>query len=152
MVGYLLKNTASLHGTVSRGVCRVEDGWLTSVREALKIQLYPDGTLRDLAEDVPLSPETIVSMNFWGFSPSVFPDLRRYFEDFLRNEAGDNPTAECLLPMMVDSQMRSGRLKVSVLSSVDRWFGMTYHQDRQVVAEELRRLHDQGVYPERLWD
>ena len=73
MVGYLLKNTASLHGTVSRGVCAVEDGKLRSVREALKIQLYPDGTLRDLAEGTDLSPETVVSMNFWGFAPSIFP-------------------------------------------------------------------------------
>lgn len=86
MVGYLLKNTASLHGTVSRGVCAVEDGKLRSVREALKIQLYPDGTLRDLAEDTDLSPETVVSMNFWGFAPSIFPALREYFENFLRTE------------------------------------------------------------------
>lgn len=73
MVGYLLKNTASLHGTVSRGVCAVEDGKLRSVREALKIQLYPDGTLRDLAEGTDLSPETVVSMNFWGFAPASSP-------------------------------------------------------------------------------
>ena len=66
MVGYLLKNTASLHGTVSRGVCAVGDGKLRSVREALRSRLYPDGTLRDLAEGTDLSPETVVSMNFWG--------------------------------------------------------------------------------------
>ena len=150
MVGYLLKNTASLHGTVSRGVCTVRDGKLASVREALKIQLYPDGTLRDLAEDRPLAPDTVVSMNFWGFMPSIFPALRAYFEDFLRNEAGDNIKAECLLPMMVDRQMQAGKLEVSVLHSADRWFGMTYHEDREVVAEELRRLHEQGAYPEDL--
>ena len=150
MVGYQLKITASLHGTVSRGVCTVRDGKLASVREALKIQLYPDGTLRDLAEDRPLAPDTVVSMNFWGFMPSIFPALRAYFEDFLRNEAGDNIKAECLLPMMVDRQMQAGKLEVSVLHSADRWFGMTYHEDREVVAEELRRLHEQGAYPEDL--
>ena len=150
MVGYQLKNTASLHGTVSRGVCTVRDGKLASVREALKIQLYPDGTLRDLAEDRPLAPDTVVSMNFWGFMPSIFPALRAYFEDFLRSEAGDNIKAECLLPMMVDRQMQAGKLEVSVLHSADRWFGMTYHEDREVVAEELRRLHEQGAYPEDL--
>ena len=101
MVGYLLKNTASLHGTVSRGVCTVEGGRLRSVREALKIQLYPDGSLKDLAEDRPLEPDTVVSMNFWGFAPSIFPALQEYFENFLRNEAGDNVKAECLLPVMV---------------------------------------------------
>jgi hypothetical protein len=90
MVGYLLKNTASLHGTVSRGVCTVENGKLQSVKETLKIQLYEDGTLRDLAEDKALDPETVVSMNFWGFAPGIFPRLKAYFEDFLRNEAGDN--------------------------------------------------------------
>lgn len=150
MVGYLLKNTASLHGTVSRGVCTVEDGKLRSVREALKIQIYPDGSLRDLAEDRALEPDTVVSMNFWGFAPSIFPALQAYFEDFLRNEAGDNLKAECLLPMMVDSQMRAGKLEVSVLHSADRWFGMTYQQDRETVAAELRRLHEEGAYPEDL--
>ena len=150
MVGYLLKNTASLHGTVSRGVCTVADGKLQSVREALKVQLYPDGTLKDLAEDRPLAPDTVVSMNFWGFAPSIFPALRAYFEDFLRHEAGDNIKAECLLPVMVDHQMQTGKLAVSVLQSADKWFGMTYQQDREVVAEELKKLHDQGVYPENL--
>ena len=150
MVGYLLKNTASLHGTVSRGVCTVADGKLQSVREALKVQLYPDGSLKDLAEDRPLAPDTVVSMNFWGFAPSIFPALRAYFEDFLRHEAGDNIKAECLLPVMVDHQMQTGKLAVSVLHSADKWFGMTYQQDREVVAEELKKLHDQGVYPEDL--
>lgn len=150
MVGYLLKNTASLHGTVSRGICTVEDGRLLSVREALKVQLYADGSLRDLAEDRPLAPDTVVSMNFWGFTPSIFPALRAYFEEFLRHEAGDNIKAECLLPVMVDSQMRAGKLEVSVLESADRWFGMTYQQDREVVAEELKKLHDTGAYPEDL--
>ena len=150
MVGYQLKNTASLHGTVSRGICTVKDGRLRTVREALKIQLYPDGSLKDLAEDRPLAPDTVVSMNFWGFMPSIFPALRAYFEDFLRSEAGDNIKAECLLPMMVDRQMQAGKLEVSVLHSADRWFGMTYHEDRAVVAEELRRLHEKGDYPESL--
>nr|WP_326183769.1 sugar phosphate nucleotidyltransferase [uncultured Oscillibacter sp.] len=150
MVGYLLKNTASLHGTVSRGICAVEDGRLLSVREALKVQLYADGSLKDLAEDRALAPDTVVSMNFWGFTPSIFPALRQYFEDFLRHEAGDNIKAECLLPVMVDSRMRAGELEVSVLESRDRWFGMTYQQDREVVAEELARLHARGAYPEDL--
>lgn len=150
MVGYLLKNTASLHGTVSRGVCAVAGGKLQSVRETLKIQLYPDGTLKDLAEDRLLAPDTVVSMNFWGFMPSIFPALQAYFEDFLRNEAGDNIKAECLLPVMVDQQMRSGQMEVSVLQSTDKWFGMTYQQDREVVASELKRLHAEGAYPESL--
>ena len=81
---------------------------LRSIREALKIQLYPDGSLKDLAEDRSLEPETVVSMNFWGFSPCVFPALKAYFENFLRYEAGDNIKAECLLPLMVGSSWRRG--------------------------------------------
>jgi NDP-sugar pyrophosphorylase family protein len=150
MVGYLLQNTASLHGTVSRGICSVKDDKLQSVREALKVQLYADGTLRDLAEDQPLSADTVVSMNFWGFTPSIFPKLRAYFEKFLRTEAGDNPKAECLLPVMVGEQLQAGTLEVSVLHSADRWFGMTYHEDRAVVAEELKKLHANGTYPDSL--
>ena len=150
MVGYLLKNTASLHGTVSRGVCEEEGGMLRSIREALKIQLYPDGTLRDLAEDRALDPDTVVSMNFWGFAPSIFPELRAYFEAFLRADSGENPKAECLLPVMVGDQLRTGRLAVSVLRSSARWFGMTYREDRAAVAEELRRLHEDGTYPPSL--
>ena len=150
MVGYLLKNTASLHGTVSRGVCTVADGRLRSVREALKVQLYPDGTLRDLAQDRPLAPDTVVSMNFWGFMPSIFPELKAYFENFLRHDAGGDLKAECLLPVMVDQQMREGKLEVSVLHSSDKWFGMTYQQDREIVAAELQQLHERGDYPQDL--
>ena len=150
MVGYLLKNTASLYGTVSRGICTVENDRLQSVREALKVQLYPDGTLKDLAEDRSLPANTVVSMNFWGFAPSIFPRLKDYFEYFLRNEAGENLKAECLLPLMVESELQAGRLEVSVLHSADHWFGMTYHEDRQRVAGELQKLHDSGAYPEDL--
>ena len=150
MVGYLLKNTASLHGAVSRGVCTVEDGKLVSVQETKNIQLYPDGSLRDLERDWELDPESVVSMNFWGFMPSIFPVLRTYFEEFLRSEKGKELKSECLLPVMVDDLMRRDELEVSVLHSADHWFGMTYQQDRETVAAELRRLHEEGAYPESL--
>lgn len=150
MVGYLLKNTASLHGTVSRGICTVADGKLLSVREALKVQLYPDGSLKDLTEGASLDPDTVVSMNFWGFMPSIFPELRAYFEQFLRTEAGENPKAECLLPVMVGDQLKKSKLEVSVLHSSDHWFGMTYREDREIVGKELRRLHAGGNYPATL--
>ena len=152
MVGYLLKNTASLHGAVSRGVCTVEDGKLVSVQETKNIQLYPDGSLRDLERDRALDPESVVSMNFWGFMPSIFPVLRAYFEEFLRGENGKELKSECLLPVMVDDLMRRDELEVSVLHSDDHWFGMTYQQDREIVAAELRRLHEEGAYPESLRD
>ena len=145
MVGYRLKNTASLHGTVSRGVCTLEGGRLKAVRETAKIQLYPDGTLKDLTENRPLDPDSVVSMNFWGFMPSIFPVMREYFEDFLRNTAGDSLQAECLLPVMADALMKAGKLEVDVLPSSGQWFGITYREDRAYVAQALKALHDSGV-------
>ena len=150
MVGYLLKNTASLHGTVSRGVCKVKDGKLDSIQETLKIQLYPDGHLTDLDTNTDLDPETVVSMNFWGFMPSIFPALRAYFEAFLRGLPDGAVKAECLLPVMVGEELKAGRMTVSVLNSKDKWLGMTYHEDRALVAEDLQKLHEAGVYPPSL--
>ena len=150
MVGYLLKNTASLHGTVSRGICKVKDGKLDSIQETLKIQLYPDGHLTDLDTNTDLDPETVVSMNFWGFMPSIFPALRAYFEAFLRGLPDGAVKAECLLPVMVGEELKAGRMTVSVLNSKDKWFGMTYHEDRALVAEDLQKLHEAGVYPPSL--
>lgn len=149
MVGYLLKNTASLFGTVSRGLCRMEDGMLRRVKETLKIQMYPDGTLRDLETEELLDPNEVVSMNYWGFAPSIFPVLRTYFEEFLRCRGGEEKS-ECLLPVMVDDLIRDGALEVEVLHSRDRWFGMTYQEDRPKVASELVSLHEQGSYPPSL--
>ena len=89
-------------------------------------------------------------MNFWGFMPSIFPALRTYFENFLRGLPDDAVKAECLLPVMVGEELKAGRMTVSVLNSKDKWFGMTYHEDREIVAEELRKLHARGDYPESL--
>jgi len=151
MVGYLLKNTASIHGAVNRGVCACRDGFLESIRETRGIQLYADGSLRVLDTGASLDPDTVVSMNFWGFTPSIFPVLRRDFEDFLRS-IGDDPRAECLLPDMVGRRLREETMRVSVLSSDGQWFGMTYREDREAVAQALERLHENGLYPENLRD
>ena len=97
-----------------------------------------------------LDGDTVVSMNFWGFTPSIFDTLETYFHDFLRSEAGQSVKAECLLPTMVGDLLAAGELRVSVLKSADRWFGMTYHEDRARVARELIKLHETGVYPEEL--
>ena len=147
MVAYRLKNTASIYGTVSRGICCVEGRHLASVHETKRIRLFENGTLKDLDTDTLLVPEVPVSMNFWGFSPSIFPLMREYFEAFLRSEAGESLTSECLLPVMVDDLTGEKKLAVSVLESGARWFGMTYQEDRPLVAEELRQLHADGVYP-----
>ena len=150
MVGYLLRNTVTAHGTVSRGVCHVKDGYLSDIRETLKIALLQDGVIRDEDTGAVLDGDTVVSMNFWGFSPSVFDALETYFHDFLRSEAGQSVKAECLLPTMVGDLLAAGELRVSVLKSADRWFGMTYHEDRARVAQALSKLHETGAYPEEL--
>ena len=151
MVGYLLKNTVTAHGTVSRGVCKVKDGKLDTIQEALKVQLYPDGHLTDLDTDTDLAPDTVVSMNFWGFMPSIFPALRTYFENFLRGLPDDAMKAECLLPLMVGEELKAGRMTVSVLHSKDRWFGMTYREDLDSVKLAIADMKSRGVYPDKLW-
>ena len=111
MVGYLLKNTVSLNGTVSRGICRVENGELTGVKEALKIQLYPDGHIADIADGTPrpLDPDTPVSMNFWGFSPLYLRELERRFPAFLDENLPHNPLkCEYFVPSIVDAQLHAG--------------------------------------------
>jgi len=155
MVGYRLKNTVSEHGTVTRGVCAVAEGALKSVTETFKIGVFPDGSIRDTAEDPAgrvLDPEAPVSMNFWGFHPSFFSALESYLEAFLRGLAPDDMKSECLLPALVDERIRGGKLRVEVLHTDARWFGMTYAEDRELVRQEIRKLHDIGVYPPALWD
>ena len=152
MVGYLLKNTVSENGTVTRGVCKTQGGMLTSIRETMKIRLFPDGTIADTSGDVPqlLDGDAVVSMNLWGFQPVIFDELERYFAAFLRALPPEDSKTECLLPTMIGEQLSQGKLQVKVLSSADRWFGMTYHEDRAQVARELQALHDAGVYPTTL--
>jgi len=155
MVGYYLKNTVSEHGAVTRGVCSHRDGLLTAVTETYKIRPFADGTIRDTASSdlgVILDPLSLVSMNFWGFHPSIFPVMEKYFEDFLCNIGQDYLKAECLLPVMVDDLLKDKSLCVSILSTDDVWFGMTYPQDKPLVQEALKRLHDAGVYPVSLID
>jgi hypothetical protein len=96
-----------------------------------------------------LDPDAVVSMNLWGFQPAIFEEFESYFHAFLR-EVGDDIKRECLLPSMIGELLDKDKLQVKVLSSADRWFGMTYHEDRQTVSEELQKLHDAGVYPPTL--
>lgn len=154
MVAYRLKNTVSEFGTVTRGVCAEADGYLSSVTETYKIKLFPDGTIRDtsLSEDGPvLSPDSLVSMNMWGFSAEALDVMERYFAEFVERVAEDDNKSECLLPIMVGELIESGKMKVSVLSSADKWFGLTYKEDKPGVEEALLYLHRKDIYPTPLW-
>ena len=154
MVGYDLCNTVSEHGSVTRGVCHVnEQGKLDRVVETFHLKPCDDGKIRDIQEngDGPVyAPETPVSMNFWGFTPWLFEKLDTYFKDFLRALPDGELKAECLLPSLIGELIDRGELSVSVLRSNARWFGMTYHEDKEMVQRELQKLHDAGVYPKTL--
>ncbi len=154
MVGFLLENTLSENGPVSRGVCEVSpEGFLASVTERTKIERLPqlgvcyknaDGSLH------PLSGQNQVSLNFWGFSPDFFAELKTQFREFL-TERQDDLSAEFFLPSAVDRMIRDGRARVAVLESPDRWVGVTYREDRDEVSRHLAALIDRGDYPERLF-
>ena len=153
MVGYRLKNTVSDNGTVSRGVCQLEEGSLKKVKETLKIKKYPDGRIADTEtpdQEIPLDPESVVSMNFWGFTPWIFEEMDRYFTQFLEDLAPEETKSECLLPVLVDRLITAGQLDVAVLHTDAVWFGVTYQADRPVVAEALKALHAAGTYPKSL--
>ena len=154
MVAYYLKNTISKNGHVTRGVCTKDDaGNLVKVVETYSILPFPDGTIRDIHDDpngIILDPDALVSMNMWGFAPSFFDSGIRYLSAFLKDPAGDPLKKECLLPALVDTLMHTEGLKVEVLSTNAVWFGVTYKEDKEYVASELKKLHDNGSYPPAL--
>jgi len=152
MVAYQLKNTVSAHGGVTRGVCSEENGFLASIRETHEILLHSDGSIRSPeAEGGVLDGESLVSMNFWGFTREALQDMEAYFHAFLRSLAPDNLKGECLLPDYVAARIREGAMDVKVLSTDACWFGMTYQADRVATAESLKALHADGVYPPTLF-
>ena len=154
MVGYRLKNTVSPFGTVTRGVCATEDGLLRKVHETYKIQLCPDGTIRDTSgagAGVVLDPEALVSMNMWGYHPAMLDVMAQYFDAFVRDLAPGDEKRECLLPVMMDALTAQGRVNTRVLQTNERWFGLTYQDDKPGVVAALRALHADGTYPPALW-
>ena len=155
MVGYYLKNTVSETGHVTRGVCGVDaDGCLSSVTETYKIQPFPDGTIRDTENDpngVILDPECLVSMNFFGFTPWLFEKAQERFIKFLKSLSPDEMKAEYVLPVLVDQLMHEDGLKVDMLTTDAVWFGVTYQEDKPYVQAELKKMHENGVYPEKLF-
>ncbi len=154
MVGYALKNTVTENGSVSRGVCeRDGDGYLLRVTEKTRIEKRGGGIV-SVEEDgeKPLDPETVVSMNFWGFMPEALDSFRTCFEDFLREKLPQNPLkAEFYLPAAAQALIDAGKTRVRVLSSPDAWHGVTYREDRDEVARALKSMHEAGLYPDKLF-
>jgi dTDP-glucose pyrophosphorylase len=153
MAGFTLRQTLSDFGSVARGVCDVgADGYLKSVVELTRIERDGAGARNtDAAGRVTkLTGEEAVSMNFWGFTPEVFPLLRASFAAFLTRNVRDEKS-ECYIPSVVNELMISGQARVKVLRTGDPWFGVTYKEDRPRVVESIRQLVSRGDYPERLW-
>lgn len=152
MVGFNVGNTMSESGTVSRGVCETENGLLKSVVERTKIGydenhdiIFTEG---DLVER--LEPTTPVSMNFWGFTPDYFAHSEKSFVNFL-NQSINVPKSEFFIPIVVSELVESGQSTVEVLRTDSKWFGVTYSEDRPAVVKKFAELHQQGIYPEKMF-
>ena len=154
LVGYQVGNTMSENGTVSRGVCQEdENGNLVSVTERHNIQYTGGGIAYQEADGnfVYLDPETLVSMNFWGFTPEYFKQTEAIFIDFLKANA-DSLKAEFYIPTAIDKLINSSTASVKVLRSSAKWFGVTYKEDKPLVIEKLAQLIKAGIYPAQLWN
>ena len=152
-VGYVLRDTLSGHGTVVRGVCRCDtEGMLQGIVETAGIERHGDGArvTDDEGGVLEFSGDEIVSMNFWGFTPSVFAHLEERFARFLEQQGGD-PAAEFFLPTVVDDLIVDGLAEVRILRGGGPWFGVTYPDDAPIVRQSIQGLIDQGEYPSPLW-
>ena len=154
MVGYRLRNTVTEHGSVSRGVCRVENGLLTGITERTKI--YKRGANAAYTEDgetfVDLPGDTLVSMNLWGFTSRMLEELTARFPEFLRENLPGNPLkCEYFLPSVVGAQLQEGTASVQVLPCEEVWHGVTYREDLESVRTAIAQMKKQGIYEETLW-
>lgn len=153
MIGYQIKNTLSENGTVSRGVCVTNsEGYLVDVTERTKILRQENGEIvfLDEGEPVVLGENTPVSMNFWGFMPSVFPEIKTIFEAYAR-ENFNAPKAEFYIPKVMSYLMDAKKGTCKVFESSSDWFGVTYPEDKEIVSETLNKLIAKGEYPNKLW-
>lgn len=154
MVAYELNNTLSDFGTVSRGICVTDSlGWLNSVTELTRIAKTANGIadIQPGGETTLLRENDPVSMNFWGFTPSLFDHLKKEFTLFLDSDE-DHLKSEFYIPSVVDTLIKSGQEKVKVLRNPGQWFGITYQEDKPLVVEKVRNLIRNGHYPEKLWE
>ena len=156
MVGYLLKNTVTENGTVARGVCEeTADQFLTRVTERTKIEKGepPRFTEDDGKTWTALPADTIVSMNMWGFTRSFLDEAWKRFPAFLDKALAENPAkAEYFLPTVVSQLIDEGRARVKVLRSEDKWYGVTYREDKPTVVSAIAEKTKSGLYPDRLWE
>ena len=156
MVGYRLENTLTDNGHVARGVCEMDaQGYLADIHERTHIEKRGNGAAYTEDEGktwIPISGDATVSMNMWGFSESILGELQSRFSAFLEENLKKNPLkCEYFLPFVVDELLKEGRATVAVEKSQDKWFGVTYKEDKPMVMVAIQNLKDQGVYPAHLW-
>lgn len=156
MVGYELDKTLTEKGSVTRGCCkRDENGFLQDIveRKALVKTENGAGYVEDDGTTVtPIDPKMPVSMNMWGFSKSVMDEFKKALDRFFKEDVAKNPLkAECLIPTEVDVLLKADKASVEVLTSSDKWFGVTYKEDKPFVVASIKKLKDAGQYPEKLW-
>ncbi|MDD4074850.1 MAG: nucleotidyltransferase [Eubacteriales bacterium] len=154
LVGYPLPNTLTKNGTVTRGVCQVKDGYLSSIVERFKIEGNDKGCVYlDTGTPIPVPADAVASMNFWGFQPAILDFFRESFDRRIQTELAGNPLKfEALLPTDVQACISEGKGTVKVLPTVDKWFGVTYPEDKPSVMASIAALKQKGVYPEKLWE
>ena len=156
MVGYILGNTMSRNGSVSRGVCEAKDGFLKSITENTKIYYTGKNFSGDEIESdlngkiVRMTGKETVSMNLFGFSPKAFESFEEYWENFKKSSL-QLPKAEALLPVAASEMIQKGKGSVKVFTSEESWFGMTYPEDKQIVKSEIDKKIESGYYPKMLW-
>jgi hypothetical protein len=152
MVGFILRNTLSEHGSVARGVCKANgESFLESVTEIVGIEKDGQGAKFKNANGTvqKFSGDEIVSMNLWGFMPSLFGHLQTQFTEFLKKH-GREEKSEFYIPLAVNELISSKRERCKILRTTDSWFGVTYREDRPLVAEGIQKLISRGDYPEKL--
>lgn len=154
MVGYMLENTLTENGSVSRGICEIsKEGFLESLCERTHI-MRRNGTVQDTEDGsvwITLKPGSVVSMNCWGFEPDIFDEIRAGIPGFFEHNRGNLLKAEYFLPDVVNSLLARGKADVKVLRTDEKWFGVTYHEDKEAVTAAVRRMTAENKYPERLW-
>ncbi len=157
MVGYRLENTVTENGYVARGICEVDsEGKLVEINERVRIEKHDEGiayTEDDGQVWVWLQPDQLVSMNMWGFSRSILSELSDRFPKFLNRELPVNPyKCEYFLPSVVSDLLQEHKATVEVLQSEDKWYGVTYKEDKPVIVEAIQAMRTSGKYPMKLWD
>lgn len=154
IIGYQIDRTLSDYGSVSRGVCKVdENGNMVEINERTEVYFKEDGSVayKDATGEHPLDNETRVSMNFWGFTPAIFEQSEDMFREFVAaNE--NNPKSEFFIPLVADKLIKKGSVSFKVIPTGSKWFGVTYKEDKPIVQKCISDLVTGGVYPEKLWD